>query len=217
MPPRALWVSFPLGRPLGKPNDPMFQSQVIQAALRLIDFKGGPVLQDYPIDIPKVDTQNVAACPVSFVNEKVSDSTWGERLNREMKELRPWYEVSMRRRRRTIVGISDAPLDEGAGELANHLDQGTFPMDIPWLKRTVEDLKAYYLEAMTAEPGEYDQQSIQQRFWRETVLGKVILNFYEHYQHSEKDEIKLVARILAPREAIGGDTGPDEGVLNDKY
>ena len=33
-PPRMLWVSFPLGRPLGKPGDPAFQKRVILGALR---------------------------------------------------------------------------------------------------------------------------------------------------------------------------------------
>ena len=31
-PPRSLWVSFPLGRPLGVPNDAAFQHRVIDAA-----------------------------------------------------------------------------------------------------------------------------------------------------------------------------------------
>ncbi|MGA1108472.1 MAG: selenoprotein B, partial [Pseudomonadales bacterium] len=34
-PPRSLWVSFPLGRPLGIPNDAEFQHAVIKAALEL--------------------------------------------------------------------------------------------------------------------------------------------------------------------------------------
>jgi hypothetical protein len=34
-PPRALWVPFELGRPLGPPSDPAFQKGVILAALRL--------------------------------------------------------------------------------------------------------------------------------------------------------------------------------------
>ena len=35
-PPRALWVSFIMGRPLGVPGDPAFQRCVLLAALRLI-------------------------------------------------------------------------------------------------------------------------------------------------------------------------------------
>ena len=32
-PPRALWCDFPLGRPLGKPQDPEFQHDVLALSL----------------------------------------------------------------------------------------------------------------------------------------------------------------------------------------
>ena len=49
-PPRLLWVPFPLGRPLGRPNDAAFQQRVIAAALALLDADSGPVLADFPED-----------------------------------------------------------------------------------------------------------------------------------------------------------------------
>ena len=51
-PPRALWVPFELGRPLGPPNDAAFQKRVLIAALKLLEASGGPVLEDYPEDAP---------------------------------------------------------------------------------------------------------------------------------------------------------------------
>ena len=51
-PPRALWVPFELGRPLGQPNDAPFQTRVLRACLGLLDADSGPVLQDYPEDVP---------------------------------------------------------------------------------------------------------------------------------------------------------------------
>ena len=65
-PPRALWVSFPLGRPLGKPDDAGFQHRVIDAALNLLTKPSGPVLADYPEDAPLVALSDAPACPVSF-------------------------------------------------------------------------------------------------------------------------------------------------------
>jgi len=49
-PPRALLVPFSHGFPLGAPNDPGLQAQVIEAALRLLEDETGspPVLVDYP-------------------------------------------------------------------------------------------------------------------------------------------------------------------------
>jgi hypothetical protein len=47
-PPRALAVPFPLGFPLGAPDDPEVQRSVMLAALRLLDHHGpGPLLVDY--------------------------------------------------------------------------------------------------------------------------------------------------------------------------
>ena len=47
-PPRALYVEFPLGRPLGRPRDPSFQRSVIDAAFALLERTDGPVLEDFP-------------------------------------------------------------------------------------------------------------------------------------------------------------------------
>ena len=66
-PPRFLWASFPLGRPLGKPGDPAFQRRVILAALGLLERGSGPVLEDYPEDVPELAAEDTPACPVSFV------------------------------------------------------------------------------------------------------------------------------------------------------
>ena len=51
-PPRALWVSFDLGRPLGTPNDAPFQRSVLEHALKLFESPSGPVLEDFPHDAP---------------------------------------------------------------------------------------------------------------------------------------------------------------------
>lgn len=45
-PPRALWVPFPFGRPLGAPNNKAIQRKVIFAMLDLLKRDHGPVLED---------------------------------------------------------------------------------------------------------------------------------------------------------------------------
>jgi len=49
-PPRALFVPFPFGYPLGKPDDPDLQLKVLRAAFGLLERERGPVLEDYPDD-----------------------------------------------------------------------------------------------------------------------------------------------------------------------
>jgi hypothetical protein len=46
-PPRALFVPFPLGFPLGAPHDATQQHRVIAAALDLLTRNDLPVLSDY--------------------------------------------------------------------------------------------------------------------------------------------------------------------------
>ena len=48
--PRALHTRFPVGLSLGKPKDPEFQQQVLQAAFDLLRASSGPVLQTFVRD-----------------------------------------------------------------------------------------------------------------------------------------------------------------------
>ena len=52
VPPRALWVPFPLGRPLGAIDDPGFQKDVLRAAFGLLGTAAEPTIEDYPIEVP---------------------------------------------------------------------------------------------------------------------------------------------------------------------
>lgn len=46
-PPRALFVPFPMGHPLGEPNNPELQHQVIAEALKLLERYDVPVLESF--------------------------------------------------------------------------------------------------------------------------------------------------------------------------
>ena len=51
-PPRALWVPFELGRPLGAPEDPGLQRRVLMAALNLLEAQsltGGSGMKQQPV------------------------------------------------------------------------------------------------------------------------------------------------------------------------
>ncbi|MCP4755380.1 MAG: hypothetical protein GY866_31335 [Proteobacteria bacterium] len=61
-PPRGLFCDFPLGRPLGKPNEPEFQHRVLAHAFSLLQATE-PVLEEFP-EVIKEDTGEVLACPL---------------------------------------------------------------------------------------------------------------------------------------------------------
>jgi len=46
-PPRALFVPFPLGYPLGEPNNPDLQANVMRAAFALLPRDDCPVLETF--------------------------------------------------------------------------------------------------------------------------------------------------------------------------
>ena len=206
-PPRSLWVSFPLGRPLGVPNDVEFQHRVIAAALELLQRDHGPVLEDYPEDAPVVSVESATACPVSFT-KAIDQTTWQGRLSVELSTLKPWYDLGLRRRGgRTLVGVSDLSIDENLRKLGEYLDSDQLPNELQWFKRAIEDAKVYYVEALTAQPGSYNQTKVYETIWHETQLGAGLAKFYEAFRAHPK--LSLFARIVLPREAVGGSTGEE--------
>jgi hypothetical protein len=47
-PPRSLYVPFPFGYPLGRPNDPKLQHQIVRGALGLLESQDElPILQKF--------------------------------------------------------------------------------------------------------------------------------------------------------------------------
>ena len=106
-------MPFPLGRPLGKADDPRFQHKVISHALGLLNRSEGPVLDDFPLDLPNTEQEAAEACPVSFPVKRQGKDTWASRLLAEFKLLQPWYQLSIRRKNgRTLVGIAPQSCEE---------------------------------------------------------------------------------------------------------
>ena len=149
-PPRALWVPFELGRPIGVPNDPDFQNRVITAALELLDAPSGPVLQDYLEDAPPVEGPAALVCPVSFALPDSDDSDSAKltaKLLEEIALMRPWYDRSVHNRKRTTVGASGLALESMGSFVAEFLDGGIpevpYPLsDQTLLHEAVEALRA---------------------------------------------------------------------------
>src|SRR4051794_991687 len=61
-PPRGLWCDFPLGRPLGRPDDVEFQPRVLAHAFALL-ASPAPVVEVFP-DAIHDDGTEMLACPL---------------------------------------------------------------------------------------------------------------------------------------------------------
>lgn len=207
-PPRALWVPFELGRPLGIPNDPAFQRRVLLAALKLFEAPNGPVLEDYPEDAPVAEGEvTLLSCPVSFAYTEV-DLGETEQLSltfkQEFASMHPWYDRAIGQKGRTTVGTSKIPLDDLSGFLCSILE-GAIPENprsdiaLPYtLLLAANDLKSYYCEAIAAQPGQesVSSQALLEWFWGETIAGKALLEIRKVSQKSEDPLIQLVGSLL---------------------
>ena len=178
MPPRALWVPFELGRPLGLPDDAAFQRRVCSAALELLAAESGPVHVDFPDEAPEPADFTGWACPISLAPAPPPDAAGddlGTAFIGELARLRPWYDLACETRGRTTVGASGLDIDVAGGFLADAL--ATRAPALPradldlaqTIKLVSEDIKAYYSEAATAKPGPSTSTAIADWFWTETA------------------------------------------------
>ena len=180
-PPRALWVPFMLGRPFGVPGDPAFQRRVLLAVLRLLEAEAGPVLADYPEDAPQPSDEEAAgvACAVSFGRAPRNDDL-SALLAHEVEELATWHDLAVRRRGRTTTGASGMAIPAAARLVASYLE-GKPALNLAGmnagetLKLVCDDLRAYYVEAAAAKPGNPDAQAILRWFWHDTAAGRAFL------------------------------------------
>ena len=207
-PPRALWVPFELGRPLGAPNDPAFQRRVLLAALTLFDAAEGPVLEDFTEDAPvSGDQPAVMACPVDFTRDE-ADLTDTEKLcaalKREIGSLRPWYDMAVKKRGRTTVGVSGLDIDAVPDFICSFFD-GRPPespiedVALPYaLNLATDDMKAYYFEAITSQPGQESVSStaVSDWFYGDTVAGSIMYKLKDALGRSDNKLMKVVGNVL---------------------
>ena len=214
-PPRALWVTFELGRPFGAPGDPALQRRVLSAALALLEAPSGPVLADYPETITEPDLTGWA-CPVNFAAAPAASDDRASILLREIGALAPWYDRAATRSGRTTVGVSGLAIPEAARFLVGHLDADAPPAApagvarADAIKRACEDLKAYYIEALGAQPGGAGSAHQQAEWlWGETALGRLLLDLYPILTASSDPAVQWVGiRLLVPATQIHRVTGP---------
>jgi hypothetical protein len=218
-PPRALWVSFELGRPFGVPEDPEFQNRVLLAALKLFESSGGsfggPVLEDFPEDAPASKNEITSlACPVNFTQPAADLSATDqlcESFIREMAAMGSWYDLAVKKRGRTTVGVSGLDIDAIGEFICSFLGDG-FPenpgtdLSLAYsLNLATDDLKAYYFEGVTAQPGQESPSSevISNWFWQETLAAKVLLEVIKACLKSDDPELRRVGgSFIVPRSQV---------------
>jgi len=215
--PRALWVPFILGRPLGAPNEPAFQHRVLKEALDLLQETNWPVLKDFNEEAPADElgfySENLV-CPVSFPTKTVEGDLQASLLN-EIAQLQAWYSLAKQVKGGTTTGITGCTPEELGSFIASWLTDSPnqslkslsyLPAAI--LKLATDELKAFYYEAKSVQPGKHTFMSIQDWFWFETSAGEIFLQLKEKVSNLEDPTFKglattsLVPRVIQQRIAV---------------
>ena len=209
-PARALFLDFPMGRGMGKPNDPIFQKKVIRAAFDLLDATSGPVLRDFPDVIPVFNGRMGYALPPELVLDTSDIGDIGVLLGEvkdEVKTLYPAYSAAKRFRGRTTVGASELDIESFAPFIAEFLT-GDIPKSprkgisaIPLLKLVVEDLEAYYTETRTHRDNIDDLELMGKWFWEQTKAGRLLLLLEAVSLKSKNKVMRQIVEmsLMAPR------------------
>ena len=212
-PPRALWVPFELGRPLGAPNDAEFQNRVLRAALDLLTEQAGPVLRDFPDDAPTSnDSPQVVACPVNFNPQPQVVNDLDRLVNgfdNEFNQMRTWYDLARENSGRTTAGTAALEPEAAANFLTSFIQDKPVDMPLPEitlgtaLKLAAEDIKAYYLEAVASQPGQpSDAATLAAWFWGETLAAQVVNRVREICLASDDEKLRVTGFLVVPRNQI---------------
>jgi len=198
VPPRSLWVPFPLGRPLGAAGDAAFQHRVIAAALALFDRPEGPVLEDFPDPAPEDGSGEPWSCPVRFARATVEEDVAGA-ARAELAGLAAWHARATRRRGRTAAGTSGLAIEQCLELVVDACAAGGTD-DVRRLKAAVEDLKTHYAEAVTAKPGRPPAGAVDAMLWNESALGRLLRHLAARGSGSDDTAMRFFASdSLVPR------------------
>ena len=213
-PPRFLWVPFELGRPFGAPDEPEFQLKVLRAALALLERQDGPpILEDFPDDAPgnKATDMTGWTCPISLQSTQTTATpTLLTKILGEISNLAPWQTHATEKRGRTGVGAARMEIEESVRFLHALLEeQGSIDNPSETLslgqvfRGASEDMKTFYMEAATAQPGRVSSHELADWFWGETAAGELLLVLHPIGLDSADAGVRRVASSqLIPRAQV---------------
>ena len=199
-----------MGRPLGIPGDAAFQKRVLRACLQLLETATGPIIEDFGEEAPAVGNENSSAsCPINFARppERLEGSeAIAASLKAEIGRLTPWYDRHVNAEGRTSFGSSTLPLADIVTIISSMFNEQLPAPPVPamslaeGLRLAVEDLKAFYTEAMMAQPGASPNDALIHWFWNNTAAGRILLDMKEICLQSGDEELQLFSNVfLVPR------------------
>lgn len=201
-PARALFVPFPFGLALGKPDDVDLQHRVLAAALDLLQKPFGPLLDDFPEDNPPPGLVQASAVQKQ---KRLKEKDPAD----EITVLRAYYERWVEAHDgRTAVGLCGIPQRRWRGVIrflqayasGEEVDMKERPVDVAlpqFIRYCVDDLKAFYYEARMAQRPDASSEDLHTWFWAATATGRLIPTVGKRMNDDEDPASKAVAYGLA--------------------
>jgi hypothetical protein len=195
-PPRALYCNFPLGRPLGKPRDSVFQRRVLNTAFSLLERTDGPFIADFP-EVITDEADIPLACPLP-----PRDDPDAAPAVDEARGLRPAWERTYRANGTTQVGRVVEPdgIEDAIMLFVAVADDDTPWKSIRWpgkdLLAALMDIRLYYEEAALAL-ADHVPAAHQSDVWfyQSTAMGELLRRF-KHSVESQDPPFKASGYII---------------------
>lgn len=195
-PPRALWVPFALGRPLGAPGNGELQKQVLLQALTMIESCTTATLYEFSLDDPRSQPDNTWVAPLQAEYASVSD---------ECDALKDKYQEFSTQRGRSSVGVAKLPIEQ-LSELVDyvfkHKEFKSVRTDISarlMFRLALDDLKMYYTEAALATQSKPSNHQLDQWLWQHTFFGNQMNILRTQLMHSDNEKAKdLATKFIVP-------------------
>jgi hypothetical protein len=181
-PPRALFVPFPFGHALGRPNDPDLQHRVLRAVLELLRAPGGPVLGDFPDDAEPGDepAAPAQASTITPAPQVPDDPALEVAQMRRCHGL--WLEGSGGRTALGLTGIPTARFEAivrflqafASGEDVDMPERGADVTPPGFVRWCADDLKTLFFEAHLAMKPAASGDEIARWFWGQTATAQLL-------------------------------------------
>ena len=203
-PPRAVYVPFPLGLPVGHPGNVPEQQAVLDLAFSMLDTPSGPVLFEYRDDRAAQE----AGSPLQASDVDVSAAAREADLATEVTLMRRYWEQRFAVTGRSGVGLSGIPPQRFRGIVRfleafvedPSADMSERPAQVPvlaFIRDCVEDLRVMYAEArMQTHPRE---SSADRQRWilSDTALGVFMRRLRDALEASDDPKVKAAGFGIA--------------------
>ncbi|MDE0046096.1 MAG: hypothetical protein OXU19_09590 [bacterium] len=207
--PRALWVPFWYGRPLGAPNEPLLQRRVLDATMALLDEPGDRLLKEFSEDAPAAVGALEWRPPFDLprVEEESDRKALADALREEVAIVAARHEEAKAGRNSSFVGLSGLSLMGVADLLVDFLharEETITSTRRPGLalKFGAQELIDAYAECVIAAGGADSPFGFRRWYWHETTAGLTVRHVADIAKVSPDHRARMIARhgSLLPRE-----------------